>query len=146
MKSICTLKNIDYQKKERKILHKTINLIINNKIDYEKFTAKDVLVDSEIAAENQRADKMTMNTAKYNLIETRNKAISSLFSAVIFNAFAFDKWSWSIISSLIGQAVLITSSIIGGIFAANAYLAYRKQIFDNRIYFLNSCDIDFSKN
>ncbi len=133
-------------KRERKKLHKIINKIINNKIKYETFTAKDVLVDSELAKDKEMADKMKMDTAKYNLIETRNKTIMSLTSAFVMNAFIWDGWSWSIITTLIGQATLIISSIWSGIIAANNYLAYRKQIFDNRNYFLNSCGIDFPKN
>jgi hypothetical protein len=53
--------------------------------------------------------------------------------------------STEFVVDLVKQGFLILNSVIGGIAAANAYLEYRKQIFDNRISFLNDCDINFPK-
>lgn len=125
-----------FSKRKAKRLRKIIIKCKTGDFKYRKFTTSDILIDVE-SKSTYHQDKMSMGIAEYNAIETGKRTLSFIFTAVLFKTLLFEGFSYSFFIYLFTELFMVLSSTVSGIFAANKYLQYRKQIIDNRINFLN---------
>jgi hypothetical protein len=137
-------KEYQLKKKETKQLKAAIVCIINGKVPYDSFTANDILIDSELKEHTKNGNRqMKLNVVSYEINEMIWKTLTSLISTAVLNSLIWNGMSPEFWIDLLKQSVLILSSVMNGIFAANTYLACRKHVLDNRISLLSDCDIDF---